>query len=81
MKAKNILLECSFTKWYPKFSKNTLEATFLPLPDEICKYLEDDDFVLPVEATNAKITCNSEWSDGSAVLDNDQDVSIFLFYI
>ncbi|XP_051171244.1 cell division cycle protein 123 homolog [Leptopilina boulardi] len=65
----NVEAECSFTKWYPIFSKDSLEAIILPLPPEILKYLEHDTFVLPIEATTS-IKCNTEWSDGSLVTED-----------
>lgn len=64
--------ECSFSKWYPKFSKNASKAVILPLPEEIIKYLEHDAFLLPLEAANDKSTVGTEWSDGSTVDANDE---------
>lgn len=69
----NVQAECSFTAWYPHFSKDSLEAIILPLPDEILKYLEHDAFVLPVEATK-NVECTAEWSDGSTVYPDSSEV-------
>ncbi|KAJ8664518.1 hypothetical protein QAD02_006180 [Eretmocerus hayati] len=69
MKVDNSQVECSFTQWYPHFNKNSLEAVTLTIPDDVCKYLEHDAFVLPVEATTNTLASNSEWSDGTAVDD------------
>lgn len=74
MKTEYFPKECSFTKWYPKLNKIALKAEILPLPEEVCKYLVLDAFILPVEAISNGTSCNSEWSDGSAVVDNDQEV-------
>ena len=62
----NVQAECSFSTWYPYFSKDSLEAIILPLPDDILKYLEQDAFILPAEATK-NIEYNTEWSDGSTM--------------
>ncbi|XP_001599958.1 cell division cycle protein 123 homolog [Nasonia vitripennis] len=73
MKTENSQVQCSFCNWYPLFSKNALEAVTLPLPVEVCKYLEHDAFLLPVEATSSGLPSNSEWSDGSAVNHDESD--------
>lgn len=78
---ENLKTECSFCKWYPKFDKNSLEAVLLTLPDKVCKYIEDDAFLLPIEATTKFVSSNSEWSDGSAVnYDAEEEVNIFFFH-
>ena len=77
MKTEYFPKECSFTKWYPKLSKNALKAEIIPLPDEVCKYLELDAFILPAEAISNGTSFNSEWSDGSAVVEDDLEVFIY----
>lgn len=62
--------ECSFTSWYPLFSKDSLRATIIHIPDEVLKYLEHDAFVLPVEATDSTLQ-NTEWMDGSPVVNDE----------
>ncbi|KAI4498069.1 hypothetical protein M0802_006893 [Mischocyttarus mexicanus] len=62
--------EFSFCSWYKQFKKWSLEATFIPIPDEILKYLQYDIFLLPSEAINHSSTDN-EWDDSS--LQNDED--------
>lgn len=62
--------ECSFTSWYPLFCKDSLKATIIYIPDEVLKYLEHGAFILPVEATNT-ILQNTEWMDGSPVINDD----------
>lgn len=74
MKTANSLLDYSCCQWYPLFSKNALEAVILPLTKQLCQYLEHDAFILPLEATNNSASCHSEWSDGSAVENEDQQV-------
>lgn len=81
MKLENTQVECSFCKWYPLFSKNALEGVILPVPEEVCKYLEHDAFLLPLEATTNGVTCNSEWSDGSAVNDESEEVNPIIYLI
>lgn len=76
MKTELFPKECSFTKWYPKLSKVALDAEILPLPEEVSKYLELDAFILPAEAISNGKSSNSEWSDGSAVVEDDQDVCL-----
>lgn len=66
--------ECSFCSWYPKFTKEALESVILPIPEDVLKYLEHDAFLLPVEATNDTI-CNSEWADGSPVVNESSEGS------
>ena len=73
MKVDRVQVDCSFCKWYPLFHKNSLDAVTLPLPENVCKYLEHDAFLLPVEATSNGIASGAEWSDGSAVKDEDED--------
>ncbi|XP_015599767.1 cell division cycle protein 123 homolog [Cephus cinctus] len=58
--------ELSFSVWYPRFTKDSLEAVVLPIPDNVLKYLEHDAFVLPLEAAKS-VPYSSEWSDGSPV--------------
>ncbi|XP_012277291.1 cell division cycle protein 123 homolog [Orussus abietinus] len=58
--------KCSFSTWYPQFVKNSLEAVVLPIPEDVSKYLEEDAFLLPVEATS-NVSGVSEWADGSPV--------------
>ncbi|XP_033342060.2 translation initiation factor eIF2 assembly protein isoform X1 [Megalopta genalis] len=62
--------ECSFPSWYSKFRKDTLEATILHIPNDVLKYLEDDAFFLPVEATKESLE-NNEWADGSPVINEE----------
>ncbi|EZA47797.1 Cell division cycle protein-like protein [Ooceraea biroi] len=65
-------LECSFSKWYPTFEKNSLEATILQVPDDVSKYLEHDEFVLPVEATKS-LPENAQWMDGAPVTGENEE--------
>ncbi|KOX69767.1 hypothetical protein WN51_05052 [Melipona quadrifasciata] len=66
----NLKPECSFPSWYPLFSKDSLRATIIHIPDEVLKYLEYDAFVLPVEATNFT-SQNAEWMDGSPIANDE----------
>ncbi|XP_058795477.1 cell division cycle protein 123 homolog [Phymastichus coffea] len=75
MKSNISYVDYSFCQWYPLFSKNVLEAVMLPLPQDVCKYLEHDAFLLPLEAINKGNSCNSEWSDGSAIKDEEEEDS------
>jgi len=68
----DLKLHCSFSSWYPIFKKDSLEARILHIPDEILKYLEDDTFVLPVEATRS-LPKDSEWADGSLVTREEEE--------
>ncbi|XP_071863453.1 translation initiation factor eIF2 assembly protein [Bombus fervidus] len=65
--------ECSFTSWYPLFSKDSLRATIIHIPDEVLKYLEHDAFVLPVEAIDSTLQ-NTEWMDGSPVVNDEHSL-------
>lgn len=70
--------KCSFSSWYPLFSKDTFEATILPIPENVQKYLEHDAFILPKEATKKQSRAQSkelEWSDGSLTNADAADVS------
>jgi hypothetical protein len=70
--------ECSFSKWYPLFDKYAFEAVILPMPEDVCKYLEHDVFFLPQEATSKHLSSTRwEWSDGS-VVEELQEVSCSL---
>ncbi|XP_011502242.1 PREDICTED: cell division cycle protein 123 homolog [Ceratosolen solmsi marchali] len=73
MKTESLQAMCSFCQWYPLFSKNALEAIVLPVPKNVCDYLEHDAFILPSEATSKITYSNSEWSDGSAVNELEED--------
>lgn len=66
----NLKPECSFASWYPQFRKDSLTATILDIPEEVLKYLEHDAFILPIEATNSGLQ-NSEWLDGSPVINEE----------
>ncbi|XP_014213031.1 cell division cycle protein 123 homolog [Copidosoma floridanum] len=79
MKIKGARTACSFCQWYPLFSKNAVEAVILSLPDDVLKYVEHDAFLLPVEAaSNVNLAKDSEWSDGSAICNDevDEDVTV-----
>ncbi|CAK9819867.1 Cell division cycle protein 123 homolog [Anthophora plagiata] len=65
--------ECSFASWYPQFCKDSLRATILQIPDEVLKYLEHDEFILPAEATNSELE-NAEWMDGSPVVNEEHSL-------
>lgn len=67
--------ECSFSSWYPAFEKNSLKATILQIPDDVLRYLEHDDFVLPVEAARS-LPENAQWSDGTPVTGEEEEVFV-----
>lgn len=79
MRAENSSTACSFCKWYPQFKKNSLQATVFPLPKDVCKYLDDDAFVMPVEVTNNSSSSCTEWHDGTTGEDDYDQVSFFFF--
>lgn len=58
------------------FEKDSVKATLLQIPDDVSKYLEHDEFVLPIEATKL-LPENAEWTDGAPVT-NDEGVFIIL---
>jgi len=72
----DLKLECSFSSWYPIFEKDSLEATILQISDDVFKYLEHDEFVLPIEAVKF-LPENAEWMDGAPVT-NEEEVFVTL---
>lgn len=75
----NDLFECSFTNWYEKFQKISIESTHISLDKKILYYLLDEKVILPKECYN-----ESDSTFGSAVVqgqslfcdkdsDNDDD--------
>lgn len=78
MKEENSSAACSFCNWYPKFKKNSLKAAIIALPKDVCKYLENDAFLLPVEATNKSTSDNTEWHDGTTGEDEYDEVNLLL---
>lgn len=71
--------ECSFTSWYPLFYKDSLKATIIYIPDEVLKYLEHDAFILPLEATNSIHLQNTEWMDGSPVINDEVNLKFIIY--
>ncbi|KAH0955350.1 hypothetical protein HN011_004828 [Eciton burchellii] len=67
----DLKLECSFSSWYPIFEKDSLEAKILQIPDDVLKYLEHDEFVLPIEAMKL-LPENAKWMDGAPVADEEE---------
>ncbi|XP_012253309.2 cell division cycle protein 123 homolog isoform X2 [Athalia rosae] len=64
---------CSFNEWFPFLSKNSIEAVALPIPIEVIEYLEHGTFRLPIEAIAPSTSNESSWSDGTCLLDNDEE--------
>lgn len=58
---------CSFPKWYPRFTKATIESVIVPIPSEVVEYLQTDALVLPQETVLARCTeptaSSSNWGD------------------
>lgn len=69
---------CSFPCWYSKFEHVTVIATIIPLPQNIIEYLENDAFILPVEATDIE-SHNSFWCDGLPVENQVKSFNIGIY--
>lgn len=63
--------ECSFTNWYPRFSRHSVESIAVPIQNDVLTYLREGSLILPKEAVppprqrNASRS-SSDWSDSDA---------------
>lgn len=73
----NVKGECSISHWYPVFAKDALEARIVRIPEQVCKYLQHDTFILPAEASPDP-PVDVKWTDGTTSNAETSEVSAIL---
>lgn len=71
---------CSYTNWYKKFKKITIQSICIHLPEEIIKYFLDEVIVLPKECFKDDDGAN-EFITAAGVTNNEEDdeeVEVFM---
>ncbi|XP_049856174.1 cell division cycle protein 123 homolog [Schistocerca gregaria] len=74
--------ECSFTSWYPRFSRHSVESIAIPIQNDVLTYLREGTLILPKEAVpppRQRSSSSSDWSDSDADSDEAEQPSFPAF--
>lgn len=65
--------ECSFSKWYRKFSRYTIDSIPVPVPPEVLTYIQANGIILPKEADLPRRSRRDSYSSWTGSEDSDEE--------